>query len=91
MTFISEYQEEFCQEIHTVYYVNEDHQSNIRNSAVSSQVCPHCKERHVFRVFDSKGERKEEGRIIKVYDGKCPACSKEFDIEIDAAAINSTR
>lgn len=83
MTFIVPFQEEFCRKIHTVYYVNEDSQKSFISSVTSSQKCPHCGERHIFKVFEHKAEREEDGWGIEVYDGKCPACQKEFDIEIE--------
>lgn len=83
MTFIVPFQEEFCQKIHTIYYVNRDEQGTHGSSITSSQKCPHCGERHIFKVFDIKAEREEDGWGIEVFDGKCPACRKEFDIEIE--------
>lgn len=83
MTFIVPFQEEFCQKIHTVYYVNNDNQGSFGGSVTTSEICPHCGERNIFKVFDNKGEREESEHFIEIYDCKCPNCRKEFDLEVE--------
>lgn len=83
MTFIVPFQEEFCQEIHTVYYVNRDNQSSYGGSVTTSEKCPHCGERHIFKVFQPKSDRDEETQVVEVYDCKCPACRKTFNLEVE--------
>lgn len=83
MIFIFPFQEEFCQKNHTVYYVNEDRQGAHGGSTTTSEECSHCGERHVFKVFEAKGYREEDGWGIEVYDCKCPSCRKEFNLEVE--------
>ncbi|QJI52422.1 hypothetical protein [Psychrobacillus phage Perkons] len=83
MTFIVPFQEEFCQKIHTVYYVNNDTQGGYDSSVTTSEKCPHCEESHIFKVFWERSYREEDGYAIETYDCKCPKCRKEFDLEVD--------
>jgi DNA-directed RNA polymerase subunit M/transcription elongation factor TFIIS len=83
MTYIVPFQEDFCQEIHTVYYVNNDHQGSGSGNVTTSEKCPHCGERHIFKLFEEKGHREDDEYVYEIYDCKCPSCRKEFDIEIE--------
>lgn len=82
MTFVFPFKEEFCQKIHTVYYVNNDVQGSGYGSTTTSEKCPNCEERHIYKVFELKTTYEEDGWGIEVYDCKCPSCRKEFDLEI---------
>ena len=83
MTFIVPFQEEFCQEIHTVYYVNEDNQKTFRGSVTTSEKCPHCGERHIYKVFEEKRYYEEDGWGIEIFDCKCASCRKRFDLKVE--------
>jgi len=84
MTFIAPFKAEFCNEIRTIYAVNNDNPTNsIRGSTTTSEPCPHCDERNFFRVYEPKSEFMEDGYFVEVYDCKCPNCRREFDLVID--------
>ena len=83
MTFIVPFQDEFCQEVRTIYAVNNDNPKGWGGSVTSSQECPHCKERHFFRFYENKREYEIDGWAIEVYDCKCPSCRREFVVEIE--------
>ena len=83
MTFIVPFQGEFCGEVRTIHSVNNDNPDRWSGSVTTSEKCPHCKERHFFRFYDTKREYEKDGWAIEVYDCKCPACRKEFDVEIE--------
>lgn len=84
MTFVFPFEEEFCQTVRTVYYVNNDSQDSGGSSTTTSEACPHCKERNIFKVFDEpQSSYEESGWHVQVYDCKCPNCRKEFNLEIE--------
>jgi hypothetical protein len=83
MTFIVPFQEEFCQKIHTVYYVNNDNQFSGYGCITTSEKCPHCGDINIFKVFNEKGYREDDKYVTEIYDCKCPSCRKEFDLEIE--------
>ena len=81
--YVIPFQEEFCQKIHTIFYVNRDTQGTHGSNTVSSQKCPHCGSRHIFKVFDEKDSREFRGYAYELYDCRCPSCRKEFEFEIE--------
>lgn len=83
MTFIVAFEEEFCGELHSIFYVNKDEQGTHGSSVTTSEGCPHCGERYIYKVFNEKGYREEGGYAIEIYDCKCPNCRKEFDLEVE--------
>lgn len=83
MTFIVAFQEEFCQKLQTIYYVNKDTQGTHGSSVITSEKCPHCEERNVFKVFEPKSFREDETFVTDIYDCKCPTCREEFNLEIE--------
>lgn len=84
MTFIVPFDEKFCGEIITIYSVNNDNpKGTFQSSVTTSEICPHCNERNVFRVYEHKSEREEAGCFFEVYDCKCPNCRKRFDLEVE--------
>lgn len=84
MTTIIPTEEEFSQQTHTVYYVNQDPRKRVfSGSTTTSQKCPHCGERHIYKVFDEKGYRDEPEWMIEIYDCRCPSCEEEFDLEVE--------
>jgi len=84
MTFIVPFEAEFCGEIRKIYSVNNDNPTGGFNSnTTTSERCPHCDERHFFRVYNPKSEYEEDNYIVEVYDCKCPTCRKKFDLKIE--------
>ena len=83
MIFIVPFEGEFCGEVRTIYAVNNDNPKEGGSSISSSQECPHCKEKHFFRFYDSKDDYEEDGWAIELFDCKCPSCRKEFDVKIE--------
>lgn len=83
MTIIVPFKGEFCGEVQTIYMVNNDNPKSFISSVTTSEKCPHCEKRHVYRVYDHKSERTEEGWLIEIYDCKCPSCHQEFDLEVE--------
>lgn len=81
MTFIVPFQEEFCQKIQTVYYVNEDEQGTHGSSLMTSEKCPNCEERHIYKVFEAKSTKEMDDYVVETYDCKCPSCRKTFDLK----------
>lgn len=83
MTFILPFEGEFCGELRKIYAVNNDNPENGGSSTTTSEKCPNCNERHVFRVYEHKKEYEEDGWLIELYDCKCPSCQKEFELKIE--------
>jgi len=81
MITITPYEGEFCEKIHTIYSINECNPNNTFNGSVTtSEMCPHCKTRNIFRVYEPKEEYETDELIKEIYDCKCPNCGKRFEI-----------
>ena len=52
MIHITKIKEEFCQELHTIYAINI--QNDTGGSLITSEICPNCKTRNIFKVFNAK-------------------------------------
>ena len=85
MTYIVPFEAEFCGKVTTIYSVNNDNPNDSQSSITTSEQCPHCNERHVYKVYEPKDEREEDQLAILVFDCKCPSCRKNFDIEAEFA------
>ena len=83
MTFITPFEEEFCQKIHTIYAINNDDplHNYCGGSTTISEVCPHCNARNIFRVYEPRREYETDEYFVAIYDCKCPECRKEFEIK----------
>lgn len=51
------------------------------------ETCPHCKEKHAYRVHDSKQEYETDKYYVEVYDCKCPSCNHKFDIKVELEKV----
>jgi len=80
MITITPFEDEFCQKIHTIYSINNTNpKNNFGSSTTTSEVCPYCKTRNIFKVFEPKEEYDTDEFYTEIYDCKCPNCDKEFD------------
>jgi hypothetical protein len=82
MITITPFEDEFCQKTYTIYSVNncEPNKNSMGGSMTTSEVCPSCKTRNIFRLYEPKEEHETLHFYISVYDCKCPICGKEFEI-----------
>lgn len=83
MTFIVPFQADFCGQVRTIYAVNEDNPENVSGHITTSEQCPHCRERHIYRVYEPYKTYEENGYNVEIYDCKCPKCRKIFDLKIE--------
>jgi len=83
MTFIVPFQGEFCGRVRTIYAVNEDNPESVSGHTTTSERCPHCRERHFYRVYEHYKEYEKDGYFVEVYDCKCASCSRSFDLKIE--------
>jgi phage FluMu protein Com len=82
VAFIVPIQVEFCGEIRTIYAVNVERPDKHWGSHITfSEQCPHCKERHFYRVYDPIGSYEINGYAIERYILKCPSCKGNFYFE----------
>lgn len=80
MITITPFEEEFCQKTYTIYSINNyNPNDNLGGSTTTSEVCPHCKTRNIFKVFEPKREYETDEYYVAIYDCKCPNCEKEFE------------
>lgn len=80
MITITPYQGEFCQKIYTIYSIDEcNPNSTFRGSTTTSEICPYCNARNIFRVYEPRREYETDELFGEVYDCKCPNCEKEFE------------
>jgi hypothetical protein len=80
MITLTPFKDEFCQKEHTIYSVNNDKPKEASGSMTTSEACPHCKERNIFRFYEPKREFETDRYCIAVYDSKCPACNGHFEV-----------
>lgn len=80
MIILTPFQGEFCQKEHTIYSVNNEQPEKASGSMTTSEACPHCSKRNVFRVYEPKREFETDRYAMAIYDAKCPECNKEFEI-----------
>lgn len=88
MAFLVPIQAEFCGETRTIYAVNVERPDKHWGSHMTfSEVCPHCKERHFYRVYDPIGSYIRGNFAVERYIIKCASCSHNFyfedEIEMD--------
>lgn len=86
MITLTPFEDEFCQKIHTIYSVNNCeplNKSNIGGSVTTSEKCPHCNQRHIFRLYEEREWYESDEILTTLYDCKCPSCNKIFDIKIE--------
>lgn len=83
MITITPFEGEFCGDIRTMFSINSRKPLQEHSSVTTSEECPHCKKRNIFRLYNVK-KTIEKGNIYKdIYDCKCPNCNKEFDLIIE--------
>jgi|GEM_PF-1562344 len=81
MITITPIKEEFYQKIHTIYSINNPTPNNyFGGSMTTSEACPYCKTRNIFKVFEPKEEYETNENYVSIYDCKCPICGRVFDI-----------
>ena len=78
MITITPFEDEFCQKIYTIYSINNT--NDCGGSVTTSEVCPHCKARNIFKVYEPKEEYETDELCVAIYDCKCPICDRVFDI-----------
>lgn len=81
MTTLTPFNTEFCGDVHKVYSVNSYTPEKEHSNMTTSEICPHCKERNIFRVYEPKREFETDRFAIAIYDCKCPNCKKDFEIK----------
>lgn len=81
MITITPFEDEFCQQTFTIYSINNTNPKGFNyGSVTTSEKCPKCETRNIFRLYDSKDEYETEEAYVSVYDCKCPNCGNEFDL-----------
>lgn len=81
MISLTSFKGEFCQGECTIYSVNNTIPNKYTGGSMTSrQLCPHCGERNIFRVYEPEREFNTKRYSISVYDCKCPKCNKDFEI-----------
>lgn len=83
MITITPFEGEFCGKTRTIYSINNTKPLQAHGSVTASEMCPYCKKKNIFRMYDSKKSIETENTYKDIYDCKCPNCSKEFDIVIE--------
>ena len=82
MITITPFEEEFCGKTHTIYSINNTTPNdNFCGSTTTSEECPRCKTRNIFKVYEPKDEYETDEFYVAIYDCKCPNCGKEFEIK----------
>ena len=82
MITITPFEGEFCQKNYIIYAINncEPNKNSMGGSMTTSEKCPHCQTRNIFRVYDPKDEYETTNMFVEIYSCKCPNCKKEFEI-----------
>ena len=84
MPKLTQFEDEFCQEIRTIYSVDNDNPKGAWSSITSSEMCPNCGNRHIFRFYDVNiiNEYETDEAYVTVYECTCPICGIDFRVEI---------
>lgn len=84
MTTVTPFTGEFFGKTQTIYSINNTNPSkHLGGHMTTAKVCPKCRERNVFRLYEPKEEYKTDGFLISVYDCKCPSCKNDFEIKYE--------
>ena len=69
-----------------IWAVNTDEPDKAHSSVTSSEVCPHCEARHIYKFVDEpfkEVDDEENEEVISSYYCKCATCRKPFVAEIE--------
>ncbi|NFI82507.1 hypothetical protein FDA42_18280 [Clostridium botulinum] len=80
MIKLTPFKDDFCQKECIIYSVNNENPKDAGGSMTTSEECPRCKKRHIFRVYEPKREIETDRYCIVIYDCKCPNCENDFEI-----------
>lgn len=83
MITITPFEANFCGEMRTVFSVNNKKPLESHSHVTTSEECPHCKKRNIFRMYDYRETIETDKTYKDIYDCKCPNCNKLFDIVIE--------
>lgn len=83
MTIITSFEANFCGEMRTIFSINNRKSLETHSSVTTSEVCPHCGKRNIFRMYDYKKTIEVGSMYPDIYDCICPNCNKLFDIIIE--------
>lgn len=83
MITITPFEGEFCNKTRTIYSINNTKPYRHYGSVTTSAECPHCGEKHIFRLYEAKKNIETDTEYKDIYDCICPKCNKLFDIVIE--------
>lgn len=70
-----------CEKTYKIYAINNNNPTkSSQGSLTTSEECPNCKKRNMFRVYEPKNEYETDENYVAIYDCKCPNCETEFEI-----------
>lgn len=83
MVTVTEFKGEFLGKIETIYSINNTNPEGKTwgGHMTTSEICPKCKSRNLFRLYEPKREFKTERYCIAIYDCRCPNCNTNFEIK----------
>lgn len=82
MVTITPFEGQFCQKNYTIYSINNTNPAKACSHTTTSEECPNCKIKQIFRFYEPKEEYEIDSFYVEIYNCKCPNCGKEFEIKI---------